>query len=72
MDTRRAGILVFPFLGYSLLMVVPPLLLDDLLVVVDVGELPRRDLVRVLCDLCDLVGELKLSRLLRVRTTSRS
>jgi hypothetical protein len=48
---------VFPFLGYSLLMVVPPLLLEDRLLVADEGELPRRVRVRV-----DLDEEPKLSR----------
>lgn len=43
METRRPGMRVLPFFGYSLLtvMVVPPLLLDETLVTVDPRELLR-------------------------------
>jgi hypothetical protein len=41
LDTSLAGILVLPFLGYSLRMVVPPLLLEERLVVVEERELLR-------------------------------
>ena len=42
LETSLAGTLVLPFLGYSLAIVVPPLLLEErLLIVVEDGELPR-------------------------------
>jgi hypothetical protein len=64
LETSLVGILVLPFLGYSLRMVVPPLLLDEL------DEEERELLLRwvrvwVVC-------ESRLLRRLRVRTTSFS
>lgn len=48
LESKREGILVFPFFGYSLLlvMVVPPLLLEELLVL-DATDLLRRLLRRL-------------------------
>lgn len=76
LETRRAGILVLPFFGYSLLTVtvVPPLelelLLLELLEVVDVRELLR---TLLLCDrAARLVREPLWSRLREERTISLS
>ena len=48
LEARRAGMRVLPFFGYSLftVTVVPPLLLPELLVVVDDRELLRTVLPR--------------------------
>ncbi|PHH69494.1 hypothetical protein CDD83_5700 [Cordyceps sp. RAO-2017] len=50
LETRRAGILVLPLLGYSLRTVVPPALLEERLEADEEGELLRWVRVRVVRD----------------------